>query len=229
MKNTFKIVGVLFFSIISLSSCSSDDSGDSLGTTTGNYFPMAVNNKWDYTDGATPTEMRLIGTTAFGGTTYYEMDDTNSALVAQSWVAKKGASYYQKVGTTTQVQGTTTVVIEPYEMKILKDDLAVGESWQGSASPKVDYSGPSGSGSFRAGISYEGTVTARDASETLGSITYTNIIKVEMEAVVNSNGQINTITTEFWFAKDIGLIKEVEHSTVDNVTNMRYLTGHTLN
>ena len=227
-KNNFKILALLFFAAFSFSSCSSDSSGDSNGTTTGDYFPMAISNKWDYTDGSTPSEVNLIGTTSFGGATYYEMTDTQNPFSNQNWMVKKGASYYQKTGITTQVESGTTITIQAYEMKILQDDLAVGETWHGSASPKVNYSGAAGTGSFNANINYTGTVTAKDVSETLGSVTYNNIIKVELTAVVNANGQISNITGEYWFAKDIGIVYDHETSTADNSNVTRYLTSYTL-
>lgn len=228
-KNNLKILTLLFIATLSLSSCSSDDAGESNGTTTGNYLPLAVGNKWHYTNGTTATLDQIIGTTTFGGTTYYEDDDSGEEIDIQNWLAKKGASYYNKVGETTYTETSTTIVVQSYEMKMLRDDLAVGESWNGSASPKVTYSGGSGSGSFKAHITYEGTITAKDVSETLGSITYNNIIKVELDAVVNSNGQINTIHSEYWFAKDIGLIYDSATSSVDNITKTRYLTSYELN
>lgn len=218
---------VLFVTVLALSSCSSDGSGDSDGTSTGNYLPLAVGNKWNYTNGSTATLDQIIGTATFGGVTYYEDDDSAVEIDIQNWVVKKGASYYQKAGTTTQVQGSITIVTAPYEIKQFRDDLAVGEKWHGSASPKVTYSGSS-SGSFNAHINYEGTITARDVSETLGGVTYNNIIKTQMVATVNSNGQINTINSEYWFAKDIGIIYDSTTSTVDNVTKTRYLTSYEL-
>ena len=227
-KNNFKILALLFISAFSLSSCSSDDSGDSTGTTTGDYFPMAVNNKWDYTDGSTSTEVNLIGTTSIGGTTYYEMTDTQNPFSNQNWVVKKGASYYGKTGAFTQVESGTSITLQSYELKILKDDLAVGENWSGTANPKVNYSGAAGTGSFNAHITYTGTVTARDVSETIGSVTYNNIIKVELTAVINANGQVNNITGEYWYAKDIGEIYEHETSTADGSDVTRYLTSYEL-
>ena len=70
MKNNFKILIVLFLSAFSFSSCSSDDAAESNGTTTGDYFPMAVNNKWEYTNDVDATEINLIGTTSFGGNNF---------------------------------------------------------------------------------------------------------------------------------------------------------------
>lgn len=219
---------LLIITVLSLSSCSSDDSkAEDNGVTTGNYLPLAVGNKWNYTDGSTASLDQIIGTANFGGTTYYEDDDSAEEINIQNWLVKKGASYYQKVGTTTQVQGSTTIVIEPYEIKQFRDDLVIGESWNGSASPKVTYSGSS-SGSFNAHITYEGTITARDVSETLANVTYNNIIKAQMDVAVNSNGQINTIHSEYWLAKDIGIIYNSTTSTVDNITKTRYLTSYEL-
>ena len=49
MKITnFKVLILLIVSFFSLSSCSSDDSGESYGVSTGNFFPLAVNNSWKY-------------------------------------------------------------------------------------------------------------------------------------------------------------------------------------
>lgn len=229
MKKSFKILSVFFLAAFSLTSCSSDSDSpaEADGTTTGNYYPLAVNNKWDYSNGSTATQSTITGTNVFSGTTYYKTEDTSNEILGQLWTVKKGGSYYQRSGTTTQTQGSITVETEPFELKILRDDLAVGETWHGTAKPKVTYTGSS-SGSFRATINYTGTMIARDATETLGSITYNNIIKIALEAAVDSNGQVNYITSEYWFAKDIGLIKEVETSTVDNQTNTRYLTGYEL-
>ena len=231
MKKINLIKGIiLLVASVALSSCSSDSSGESNGTTSGNYFPMAVNNKWNYTNGTANTEVNLIGTTTFNNNTYYEMTDTNtdSQINIQVWMNKRGASYYQKSSVSTQTQGSTTIVIDGFEMKMLRDDLQVGETWNGSAKPKVTYSGSSGSGTTYANISYEGHVTARDVSVTLGGITYTNVIKTEMIITETVNSQTVTISGESWFAKDIGLIYDSSTMSTDNITKTRYLTSYTL-
>lgn len=225
-----KIFPFLFIVVLSLSSCSSDsDSGDDVGTTTGDYYPLAADNKWRYTDNSNETEINVVGTTNFNGETYYEMTDTYSTLGNQSWMVKRGASYYQKVGVTNQMQGSTSVVIQPYEMKILRDDLAVNETWSGRVTPRVDYSGPNGSGNFKAVITYQGTMMAKNMTETLGGISYDNVIKVILAVNVDSNGQVNTIYSEYWFAKDIGLIYQYEASSLPIPTLTRYLISRELN
>ena len=231
MKQTnFKVFTLLFIAALFLTSCSSsDDSGESNGTTTGDYLPLAVGNVWNYTDGSNATQSKITGTTTFGNTVYYESEDTNAQFDIQNWLVKKGAAYYQRTGEYATNQSGTTIVIEGYELKVLRDDIATGESWQGSASPKVTYSGSSGSGSFKAKVSYTGTVTAKGVSETLGGIIYNNIIKVQLHSTTNANGQISTADAEYWFAKDIGSVKEVETSSTDGITRTRYLTSYSLN
>ncbi|MES2410139.1 MAG: hypothetical protein V4535_01710 [Bacteroidota bacterium] len=229
MKQTFKILTVLFLSAFSLTSCSSDDTSESNGTTTGDYFPMAVNNKWDYTNDVDATQMKLIGTTAFGGNTYYEMTDTdaNPSVNIQVYMNKRGASYYQKASPSTQTQGSLFITIAGFEIKMFQDDLQVGETWSGSAKPKVTYTGSS-SGSTSVNINYTGQITARDVSVTLGGITYSNVIKSMLTMTQTVNGQTETISGENWFAKDIGLIFESTTMSTDNITNTRYLTSYEL-
>lgn len=231
MKKPFKILSVLFLSAFSLSSCtSSDDASESNGTTTGDYFPMAVNNKWNYINGIDATEIKLIGTTTFGANTYYEMTDTNtdSQIDIHVYMNKRGASYYQKASTSTQTQGSLIITIAGFETKMFQDDLQVGETWSGSAKPKVTYTG-STSGSTSATINYTGQITARDVSVTLGGITYNNVIKSTLIMTEKVNGQTVTISGENWFAKDIGLIYDSTTMSTDNITHTRYLTSYTLN
>ncbi|UPT72076.1 MAG: hypothetical protein M0D53_07330 [Flavobacterium sp. JAD_PAG50586_2] len=230
MKTSFKILSLLFLSACSFTSCSSDDSAaESNGTTTGDYFPMAVNNKWEYSNDVDATEIKLIGTTTFGGKTYYEMTDTDadSQIDIQTYMNKRGASYYQKASPSTQTQGSLFITIAGFEMKMLQDDLQVGETWSGSAKPKVTYTGSS-SGSTTATINYEGKIIARDVSVTLGSVTYTNVIKTEMHVTEKVNSQTVTIDGENWYAKDIGLIYDSATMSTDNITKTRYLTSYDL-
>jgi len=226
MKN-FKIL-TLFF-LAALSSCSSDNSGESSGTTTGNYFPMAINNKWQYINGSDATEISLTGTTSFGGRTYYEMTDTDTdpSIDIQVYMNKRGASYFQKSSPSTQTQGSLFITIDGFEIKMFQDDLEVGGTWSGSAKPKVTYTGSS-SGHTTANIHYQGQITARDVSVTIGGITYNNVIKTHLNLTETVNSQTVTISGENWFAKDIGLIYDSTTMSTDNVTKTRYLTSYEL-
>lgn len=227
-KNNFKILILLFLSAFSLSSCSSDGESESNGTTTGDYFPIAVNNKWQFTNGSDATELKLIGNSSFGGNSYYELTDTDSDTNVKVWMNKRGASYYQKSESYTETQGSLSITLEGFEIKMFQDDLEVGKTWSGSAKSKVTYTG-SGSGSTSLNVSYVGQITARDASVTLGGITYNNVIKMKLTVTETINSQTATISGENWFAKDIGLIYDKTTTSTDGVTKTRYLTSYTLN
>ena len=76
MKKTNKLFTLLLiFTTALFTSCSSDDSGESNGTTTGDYFPMKLNNAWNFNANGNTEQLKMIGTDEFGGTTYYELQD----------------------------------------------------------------------------------------------------------------------------------------------------------
>ena len=77
-------------------------------------------------------------------------------------------------------------------------------------------------------VTYTGKIIARDATEVINGVTYTNVIKMTMNAVTNVDGEINNVFSEYWFAKDIGPIKEFE-TINDGVTNERTLIDYVLN
>lgn len=228
--NLFKIA-LLFVSVLSLSSCSSDDGGgNSNGTTTGNYWPMKVNNTWNFDNNGVNEQLKLTGTDQFGGITYYEIqDDGNiSGFDTQTWVAKNGATYFQKIADINTVQNGVTISIEGYQLPIFRDDLAVNETWSGTLNPNVTYNYNGLSGSLPTTVTYEGQITARDVTETVNGVSYPNVIKMTMSAVTNVDGQTTEVFWEYWFAKDVGPIWEYE--IFDNGTpTERHLTSFVLN
>lgn len=219
------ILGVLIFS------CSSDDPKvEDYGTTTGNYFPLAVNNKWWYQNNGKETQVYVFGISNFNNVNYFQVIDSDDDLQIRNWIVKKGASYYQKVGETLASQpGGITVGIGEYEIKLFRDDLPLGGVWSGSSSIKVTVYDGGSPKNIPATLSYTGKILKRDATEKLGSVTYTNIIKMQMNIVLTINSQTTNINSEYWFAKDIGLIRESATSSIDNVTITKYLTSFELN
>jgi hypothetical protein len=223
----FKIIVALFV-ISSVFSCSSDDSSESTGTSTGDYWPMKLNNTWTFESNGNNEDVKIIGTTEFGGKTYYELQDLNSPLSTQSWIAKRGATYYEKSADVTTSQNGVTITIKSYEVPIFKDDLEVNQTWSGKIRPKVTYSYNGTNGSLPTTVTYVGKIVARDVTETINGVTYNNIIKISVDADTNVNGQINQTYSEYWFAKDVGPVKQ--YGTVDgNVVVNRLLNSFTLN
>jgi len=231
MKSTTHFISVIsLFVSLFLTSCSGDDSGQSDGTSTGDYFPMKVNNIWNFNADGNIEQLKVVGTDEFGGTTYYELQDEGDdfGLNVQNWITKKGATYYQKIADVNTVQNGVTVNIKGYQMPMFKDDLAVNETWSGTLRPKVTFNYNGNSGSLPTTVTYTGKIIARDAIEVINGVTYTNVIKMTMNAVTNVDGEINNVFSEYWFAKDIGPIKEFE-TINDGVTNERTLIDYVLN
>ncbi len=210
-KLNFMKMAMLFVSALAITSCSSDDDdGGANGTSTGNYWPMAVNNTWDMDADGVTQQVKLTGTANFGGTTYYELEDegTTGTFDIQTWIGKIGATYFQKVGDFSTVENGVSITMEGYEVPMFRDDLEVGETWSGTLSPEVTYSFNGQSGSLPATVNYTGTILARDVTETINGVTYDNIIKISLEIQSSINGQNNTVESEYWFAKDVGPVRE---------------------
>ncbi|TDP60101.1 hypothetical protein [Flavobacterium dankookense] len=223
---------ILIIYLLGLSSCSSDDAAivEDNGITTGNYFPLITNNKWWYTNNGEVSLVYVGYTNNFEGIPYYRINDDGSDFNIPQWMLKKGASYYQKSGEVLMpLEGGATLEIGEYEIKMFRDDLSVGATWSGSTPLHVIVYNNGAHQKLPASLTYTGTILERDASETLNDVTYTNIIKMQLHAVETVNSQVTNIEAEYWFAKDIGLIRESVTSSTDNVTKTRTLTSHELN
>jgi len=226
-------IAVLFVSVFMLLSCSNDDSeaSEDYGITTGDYFPLAENNKWWYLNNSEISLVYIGGINNFDNVPYYRVNDDSAEINIQHWMTKKGASYYQRIGEVLYpLEGGFTLEMGEYEIKLFKDDLPVGGTWSDSLPLSVRvHTGGGNPQSLPASLSYSGTILERDATEILGGITYTDIIKMRLNAVEIVNSQTTNIEAEYWFAKDIGLIWESVTSSTDNVTKTRYLTSAELN
>lgn len=230
-KNTFKIQFLIFVVVFSLFSCSSDDAAKVYdnGITTGNYFPLTEGNIWNYDNNGEQSTMYVVGINDFDGEPYYRLDDSGSEFDIDNWIAKKGATYYQKVGESLLPQSNgTTIGIDQYELKLLKDDVAVGGTWKGAIQLGVKVYTNNGVQKIPASLSYTGTIIERDAKVTLGNVTYNNVIKSTLNAVEKVNSQVFYINSEYWFAENIGMIYETGSSTADNSTKTRSLVNYTV-
>ncbi|HEY9364768.1 MAG TPA: hypothetical protein VIQ00_16015, partial [Chitinophagaceae bacterium] len=84
----------------------------------------------------------------------------------------------------------------PVEIIILKDNVAKGSTWQSAT-----VSGTVGGAPVSAYFKF--TILDKAVPETIGRFNFDDVIKVKMEAYVNS---VVIRTTELWYAKNVGLI-----------------------
>lgn len=233
-KVTQFILAFALFSLSLLTSCSSDDSEilPDYGTTTGDYFPLSENNKWWY-ENADSGEVTLmyVGTSLiFEGSTYYRVSDNDSQYDIPIWMTKKGATYFHKTeGVSIPYDNGVTVNVDEYEMIFFKDDLQVGQTWTEKINLNYRVYNGGNPQTVPATITSTGTILERDGTETIGGTTYTNVIKMRLEAVEKINSQSVNIHSEYWLAKDVGIIRESNTTSIDNITKTRYLTSYEFN
>lgn len=230
-KIRFSVLIAVLFVSIGITSCSnSDSSGSSDGTSTGNYWPLAVNNYWTYdVDGSDTNTLSISGTDVFGGTTYYKINDdsVDPSLDINTWITKKGATYYTKIGDITISQDGLVLTVKGYEIPAFKDNLAVNSTWSGTISSKMTFSYMGETGSYPITEKYTGTILEKGTSVTIHGEIYDNVIKASLKEDVTIEGETTTTLTTTWFAEGVGPIKQT--LTSDGETQERSLTNYLIN
>ena len=212
------ILALTLITTLAISSCSSDDNAESNGVSTGNYWPMAVNNTWNFFGNGINSEIKIIGTAVLDGKTYFEIQDnsyTNSDI--KGYMIKEGATYFQRVGETTVNENGILITIDSYEIPVFKDNLEANSSWKGGINSKARYSINGNKVTLNVRTNYNGTILATNATETLNNVTYTDVIKMRMLLEIIVAGQTQELSVEYWFAKDVGPIKTVEVGAEYNI------------
>jgi hypothetical protein len=98
--------------------------------------------------------------------------------------------------------------------------LEVDETWTQNLTQTTTVEG---SAPITTSVQIEGKILEREASLTIGSVTYTDIIRVEL--VQTTQGIINK--NYYWFAKDIGLVKY--RNVLDGTNTISELQSYMLN
>jgi hypothetical protein len=221
MKKITLLAFALLFSSLLITSCSGDDSSsdDSNGVSSGDYWPLALNNQWIYNEnGSVTAPVKITGTDNFGGTTYYRVS-TENAYNLQAWAVKKGATYFLRTGELNLTENGITVKMSAYELPVLKDNLAVNEQWSGSVISKVSVTNGSNSSSFDTTIKYLGVILEKDASITVNDKVYASVIKMSLKQEVSFQGQTTITESVYWYAKGVGPVKSINNingSTIES-------------
>lgn len=223
---------VMLLSSLFFTSCSSDDSPEvDNGISTGDYWPLAVNNEWNYSDGVSSTQQKVIGTDTFGGDVYYKFAAEELAVFGTDvnyWVAKKGGTYYQKVGDIVISEEGFYMKIKSYELSVFKDYLDVNETWKTSTSIGVTYTvDGQGTYNFKMNIKCTGKILERDGTITVNDQVYTDVIKMSLTQEFSFEGETMIAESVYWYAKDVGPIKY--STTIEGDTTISELISYSLN
>jgi len=230
-----KKIASLFLVIISLS-CDNESTVQPQTNTVipvvNDYWPTEIGNEWNYNNPNNPnsgssTLYKVIGTETFNGNLYhkfYPLGDQNPAIVVgpNLYIRKNNGDYYYKIGDTQFFDsGVQNGSIGGYEYIILKDYLEVNYTLSGSYSyDQIDLVGPN---SYTNTENYTGQILAKDVTEVINNVTYNNIIKVKFTNTFTNPLVTSTYTIEFWFAKNIGIVKRMynpgNNLFINNITS----------
>lgn len=157
-----------------------------------------------------------IGTGNFGGQTYYKFapqsgsGSTTSGSVT-NWLNKSNGVYKLKTDDININAGGLTGTQTGYEFIILKDNIAVGQSWNGTYTQTTTFTGIP---SITLTVNYTGTILAKNVSATVDGETYNDVIKVSfVQNTLMPGAPPTTINSEYWFAKDVGVIKSISNDS----------------
>ncbi|MBI3219812.1 MAG: hypothetical protein HYZ44_09890 [Bacteroidetes bacterium] len=179
------IVGILI-----VSACSKNDEPAlvSAESTKNSYLPLTPGSKWQYT-GAYSYSVEMTGNQkTIDGKPYFETKTTSGTNITTGYARMENGAYYSR--------GTIVQLGQDLELVILKDNVAVGTTWEKSITAN---SIPT---------TYRFTIDGINLSQTVLGKNYTKVIRVKMETLITYFGStINYSTQYIYYAYGVGVIQ----------------------
>lgn len=235
-----KKIAALYLVIISLS-CDNESTIQPQTNTVipvvNDYWPTEIGNEWNYNNPTYPnsgssTLYKVIGPETINGNLYYKfhpLGDQNPDYIVGGnlYVRKNNGDYYYKIGETLfHDAGVPTGSIGSYEFIILKDYLEVNNTWSGSYTyDEIDLIGTN---SYSNNVTFTAQILAKNVTEVINNVTYNNIIKVKLSNTFTNSLGTSNYALEFWFAKNIGIVKRV-YINANNNAFTNNITSYLLN
>ncbi len=210
---------------------SGNNGAGSGGTSSGDYFPRAIGNTWNYSSSISGISQNLTSEmvnnfTDTSGNNVYELSQStasngSAAVTTSGFLYKDGGNYYAYSNETQIDYGggltATQTAIPTYV--ILKDNVPVGTSWDVSFSQVTSFSDPSFP-NVVLNINYVYEIVGVDLTKTVNGVDYSPVIDVKVTGGDTTSGQV--INANYFYALDIGLIKIEENgqdsSNLDSYT-----------
>lgn len=170
------------------------------------YWPTAINNTWTLQqNGTNLPEMKIVSTETIGGNLYYKFaPQSANGASNNNYLRKSSGSYYLRTSDTSLNISGLTGTQTGFEFIILKDNLPVDATWEGTYDQTTTYTGIP---AITQTTDYSGTILAKDVTETVNGVTYNNVIKLNIHQETSSPGALSIVNTEYWFAKNVGIIR----------------------
>jgi hypothetical protein len=206
------------------------------GTSSGDYWPAALNNKWTFTRDDQEFEMKMISINSIGGNTYYTFNDqagtgasTGVDGTATTRLRKSGGNYYLKVDdvVTAAEEGFPGSTTTGSETILLKDNVDVGATWTQTYTQTTSFTDDS-LPTISLNMTINGSIVAKGGTLTVGGQEYTNVIEskyVQTYSLMGVPG--GTTTTYYYFSKDVGPIKT--ETTSSGISYLSELVSYQLN
>jgi len=215
-----KFITVFFFASVLLTSCEIEPVDSSSlpenggGTSTGDYWPTAINNQWVFKmDGVLQSPMKMISINTISSNTYYTFNEIaatgiGSTISGAQRLRKLNGDYYIKMESLSSpaqgpIQGFT---MTGYETIILKDYIPVGGTWTDKYSQTTTYTDPNFP-VITLDFDIVATVMEKNSSITVAGRNYTDVIKIKYIQKVTMVGQTTVVTSYYWYSKNVGPIK----------------------
>lgn len=182
------------------------NTGGGNSTPSNDYWPTAINNSWTLQqNGTNLAPMKIVSTETIGGNLYYKFaPQSANGATNNNYLRKSGGSYFLKTSDTSLNISGLTGTQTGFEFIVLKDNIAVNATWAGSYTQTTTYTGIP---AITQDTDYTGTILAKDVTETVNGVTYNNVIKLNIHQETTSPGSLSIVNTEYWFAKNVGIIK----------------------
>ncbi|WP_417237009.1 hypothetical protein [Bizionia paragorgiae] len=231
-----------------------DGSGPPGGPSTGDYWPMAVNNVWtyDYTvdsEVQDPYEMKIDANVNYQGNSvfrYLQFMPTTTAtdgtefegVDLTTYSRKNGGDYIMTIGDlqADYLGGMFTLNQNGYSIIVLKDYEEVGATWVSTAQTTTSFTALDPTlpelPEVITNLEYNFEIAEKGVSVEVNGVTYNDVIKVEM--LLNSYSpefpsQVITAESELYYALDVGIIKSVSitNDEADGVESVSVLELNT--
>lgn len=179
----------------------------------GDYWPTTVGNQWVYKkDGVLEDPFAIVSTDVVDGNSYFTFTTPVQPNTATTRIRKTGGNYYiktEQITHTTPFPGTTT----GNEVIILKDYLAVGQTWTDSFVQTTTFVGLPPQ---TLNMTIVNTIEEKNVTVTVNGENFDDVIKVKR--VMTYTGPAPGVTIGYyWFAKDIGPVKIINGTTTQEI------------
>lgn len=225
-----KKIAALFLVIISLS-CDNESTVQPQTNTVipivNDYWPTEIGNEWHYNNSINPNGSpfqlyTIVGTETINGNLYHkfypQIDQNPDYIIGPfSYLRKNNGDYFYKTGETLIFDTNGTTTYGGNEIIILKDYLNINETWSGSF---TYFDSLNGQVIETYNATYIGEILDSNVTELINGVTYNNIIKTKITTITTRSSGTTTKIIEYWFAKDIGIVKQIyNNSTSHNITS----------